>query len=122
MNYYTAPQTILGKFPEKYKDVVIEIVAKEYNLTVDAIKARTRAWESSIPRMVCMHILDSIISIPRPSIPSLFGMNRTSFYHAERAVKNLLDTDKNFRAAYVRMHTRVTHEIERLEGALCESE
>ena len=83
MNYYTAPQTILGKFPEKYKDVVIEIVAKEYNLTVDAIKARTRAWESSIPRMVCMHLLDSIISIPRPSIPSLFGMNRTSFYHAE---------------------------------------
>ncbi|MEA3451807.1 MAG: chromosomal replication initiator protein DnaA, partial [Bacteroidota bacterium] len=85
---------------------IIQIVGDYFNISVKAIKAKTRKREVVQARQLAMHFSKKYTKKSLTTIGAEFSRDHSTVVHANKTVKNLIDTDKSFRQFY--------DEIERL--------
>ena len=76
-------------------DQVQQIVANQYNITVDDIKGKKRNSNIAIPRQIAMYICRVYIEETLPKIGSMFGgKDHTTVMHSVDKIKKEIKTNK----------------------------
>ena len=77
-------------------DLVIQMVAKNYNISLDDIKSKKRNSEINIPRQIAMYICRIYLDESLSRIGSEFGgKDHTTVMHAVNKIKNLILVDES---------------------------
>ncbi len=76
---------------------IIEIVGTYFEISEKAIKAKTRKREVVQARHLAMYYAKSYSKKSLSTIGSAFGRDHSTVVHACKTVKNLMETDKDFR-------------------------
>ena len=77
-------------------DQVIQLIANNYNITVDDIKSKKRLSKISVPRQIGMYICRVHLKESLPKIGSEFGgKDHTTVMHSVAKIKRELKKDKN---------------------------
>ena len=77
-------------------DQVIQLVANNYNITVEDIKSKKRLSKISVPRQIGMYICRVYLKESLPKIGSEFGgKDHTTVMHSVAKIKRELKKDKN---------------------------
>ena len=77
-------------------DQVIQLVANNYNITVEDIKSKKRLSKISVPRQIGMYICRVHLKESLPKIGSEFGgKDHTTVMHSVAKIKRELKKDKN---------------------------
>ncbi len=77
-------------------DQVIQLVANNYNITVEDIKSKKRLSKIAVPRQIGMYICRIHLKESLPKIGSEFGgKDHTTVMHSVNKIKNELKKDKN---------------------------
>ena len=77
-------------------DQVIQLVANNYNITVEDIKSKKRLSKIAVPRQIGMYICRVHLKESRPKIGSEFGgKDHTTVMHSVAKIKRELKKDKN---------------------------
>ncbi len=77
-------------------DKVIQIVADNYNITVDDIKSKKRLAKIAVPRQIGMYICRTHLKESLPKIGSEFGgKDHTTVMHSVDKIKREIEKDKN---------------------------
>ena len=70
-------------------DKVLQIVAEEYNISLDDIKSKKRTKEIAVPRQVAMYICRTILNEPLTKIGKEFGgKDHTTVMHSVDKIEN----------------------------------
>ena len=78
-------------------DQVIQLVANNYNITVEDIKSKKRLSKIAVPRQIGMYICRVHLKESLPKIGSEFGgKDHTTVMHSVAKIKRELKKDKNF--------------------------
>jgi len=89
---------IKHKNPEYSIAQIINIVSKYFNISEKAIKARTRKREVVTARHLAMFFCQKLTNKSLSAIGAEFGgRDHSTVVHASKTVKNLNETDKDFR-------------------------
>ncbi len=77
-------------------DQVIQLVANNYNITVEDIKSKKRLSKIAVPRQIGMYIARTHLKESLPKIGSEFGgKDHTTVMHSVEKIKRELKNDKN---------------------------
>ena len=77
-------------------DQVIQLVANNYNITVEDIKSKKRLSKIAVPRQIGMYIARTHLKESLPKIGSEFGgKDHTTVMHSVDKIKRELKNDKN---------------------------
>lgn len=77
--------------------VIIDTVAKHYNMSVDKLKKRCRKREFVLARHACFVFLRLYTTLSLQDIGDLFDMDRTSVMHGIHTAKDLLTINEAYR-------------------------
>ena len=78
--------------------VIDRVVCNYFNLKPDEMRFKTRKREILTPRHVAMYFSKEMTRNSLAAIGEYFGgFDHATVLHASKSIKNLIDTDKNFR-------------------------
>lgn len=75
-------------------DIIVEVVARAYNITVSDITSNKRSKDILVPRQICMYLCRSELNMTYPKIGEFFGgKDHTTILHAcNKIEKELKDS------------------------------
>ncbi len=79
---------------------IIKTIADYFNIPEKAIKAKTRKREVVQARQLAMHFAKKYTKKSLSTIGAEFSRDHSTVVHANKTVKNLIETDKSFRQYY----------------------
>ena len=75
------------------------LVARHWNVTVDALVSKRRTKEITVPRQVAMYLIREMLDLPLTEIGQLFGgRDHSTVIHSVQKVEQQLGKDEEFRA------------------------
>ena len=78
--------------------LVVEVVAEHFGITMDQITSKSRSNDVAKPRQIAMYLAKQHTKAPLTTIGSAIGgRNHATVLHSCKAVSNLIETDKAFR-------------------------
>ena len=73
-------------------ELIQEVVANYYNLSVDDLKSMRRTRNVALPRQIAMYLSRSLTSTSLPKIGEEFNKDHTTVMHAYSKIKEAMDT------------------------------
>lgn len=89
-------------------DRIICIVARNSNVTVAAIKGRSKFQPLATTRQMAMALTRELTSLSTPEIGKIFERDHGTIIHATKAVKDGCETDKEYLARYNFLKVKLT--------------
>ena len=88
--------------PDVKKEVtpqlIMEVVAEHFNISVDQIMSKSRTKDIALPRQIVMYLCKNMTSLPLESIGRLIGgRDHSTILHGVNKVKDEFDRDKDFK-------------------------
>ncbi len=91
-------------------DQIQQIIAQNYNVTVEDLKGRKRSNDIAIPRQIAMYICRTYLNESLPKIGSEFGgKDHTTVMHAVKKIKDEIGKDES-------LHVEIDKIIKQLPG------
>jgi len=82
-------------------NLLIIKIAECSDLTIEELnKYKGRKREYVLARQLHMALLTKVFNITKDISASIYGLNRTTCFHSIETIKNLYDTDSNFRIVF----------------------
>lgn len=92
---------------------IIQKVCQFWNVTEEQLKHKTRKREIVIPRHVSMYLIKEYCDSSLISIGELFGgRDHTTVIHAVQTVKDIQDSDHNFRSRLSKLKSIISEKSE----------
>lgn len=82
------------------EEILINISCSLRNVSKKSLLSSTRKREVVKSRHECMYIIDKYKIMNKNNNGILFNRDRTSVYHAIKAINNLLETDKYYKSQF----------------------
>lgn len=108
MNYYTIPglkdhkiQGVSGKISESAR--IIDIVVKEFNLSLNELMGVRRFRSIVYPRQICMYLIKRNTHLSLTQIGKIFGKDHTSVIHSCNSIRDHLDTNLKARRDFLKL-------------------
>ena len=77
-------------------EIIVEVVARAYNITVSDIMSNKRSKEILVPRQVCMYLCRSELNMTYPKIGEFFGgKDHTTILHACNKIETSLKDENS---------------------------
>lgn len=78
--------------------LIMEVVAEHFNISVDQIMSKSRTKDIALPRQIVMYLCKNMTSLPLESIGRLIGgRDHSTILHGVNKVKDEFDRDKDFK-------------------------
>ena len=88
--------------PDAKKEItpqlIMEVVAEHFNITVDQLMSKSRTKDIAQPRQIVMYLCKNMTSLPLESIGRLIGgRDHSTILHGVNKVKDEYERDQEFR-------------------------
>jgi len=88
------PSEAPGPNPERIRD----LVARQWNVTPEALASKRRTRDLTVPRQVAMYLIRELADLPLTQIGELFGgRDHSTVIHSIRVVENRVNVEPTFR-------------------------
>jgi chromosomal replication initiator protein len=89
---------VLTPDAERTPEAIRERVAREYEVTVDALTSRRRTKEVTVPRQIAMYLIRELLDLPLTTIGDYFGgRDHSTVIHSINKVEDEMAGDDAFR-------------------------
>lgn len=78
-------------------DLIIELVANYYNITIDDIKGKVRTRNIAVPRQIAMYLSRELTKESLPKIGEYFGKDHSTVIHACSKINELVLNDEEIK-------------------------
>ena len=89
-------------------ELIQEVVANYYNLSVDDLKSMRRTRNVALPRQIAMYLSRSLTSTSLPKIGEEFNKDHTTVMHAYSKIKEAMDTDASVKTTIDNITKKLT--------------
>ncbi|MBO6214060.1 MAG: chromosomal replication initiator protein DnaA [Lachnospiraceae bacterium] len=98
--------------PDKPKEItaqlIIEVVAEHYNVSIEQMISKKRNQEYSKPRQVAMYLCDELTNTNKTNIGNLLGnRDHSTVIHGIENVKKLYTTDPDYKAEIDKIKNKI---------------
>ena len=89
---------VLTPDAERTPEAIRERVAREYDVTVDALTSRRRTKEVTVPRQIAMYLIRELLDLPLSTVGDYFGgRDHSTVIHSVNKVEEEMAADDAFR-------------------------
>ncbi|MGK7312060.1 MAG: chromosomal replication initiator protein DnaA [Candidatus Longimicrobiales bacterium M2_2A_002] len=89
---------VLRPDAERTPEAIRERVAREYDVTVDALTSRRRTKEVTVPRQIAMYLIRELLDLPLSTVGDYFGgRDHSTVIHSVNKVEEEMGADDAFR-------------------------